>query len=375
MEKTSIQSTSLHTAQADEIVIRQKGTVRLVFVPTIVENQKDPKACVNGYFIYQKKSKKDEWEDIKDINLNSLKTGEGVKLGIKSGELFHLLKHLADLYRIHSEEGLPIGKNTYLKVSDQVLALSSITEEDLTSFLDLNHQAGSDIFIRLVKWLSGLADQDVILKNLEALPQKNLKQLNVLIGLSNLKKSVDTWETFKTNPDEEFWQKELSSNSFILSQLFSYPVMLVHGKAYVGGKTVFNKDGNIVDFLLKNSLTDNAALVEIKTPMTPLLGRLYRNNVYNISDDLSGSIIQVENYAHSLNKEFNSLTSSAENNFQNFSPHKVVIIGNATAELIDDKKRKSFELYRNGLKNVEVVTYDELFGKVQDFIEILENSS
>lgn len=300
MENISIQSTSLYAAQADPIVIRQKGTVRLVFVPTIVKNQRDPKACVNGYFVYQKKSKNDEWEEVKDINLNSLKVGQGVKLGIKSGELFHLLKNLADLYQIHSKEGLPIGNNTYLKVSDQIQDISNLTEDDLVKFLDLNSDKGFDIFKRLVKWLSGLSDQEGALKSLEALAQKDLKKLNVLVGLSNLKKSVDTWETFKTNPVEEFWQKELSSNSF-LSQLFPYPVMLVHGKAYVGGKSVFNKGRNIVDFLLKNSLTDNAALVEIKTPVTPLLGSLYRGNVYNISNELSGSVIQVENYGHSVN--------------------------------------------------------------------------
>lgn len=33
-------------------------------------------------------------------------------------------------------------------------------------------------------------------------------------------------ETFQTNEAEEFWQTELLNNSFLLSQLFAYPVVL-----------------------------------------------------------------------------------------------------------------------------------------------------
>lgn len=76
------------------------------------------------------------------------------------------------------------------------------------------------------------------------------------------------------------------------------------GKAYVGGKSVLNTGGNIVDFLVKNYLTNNAALVEIKTPGTRLLGRLYRSGVYNPSDELSGSLMQVLNYRSSLQRDF-----------------------------------------------------------------------
>jgi hypothetical protein len=43
----------------------------------------------------------------------------------------------------------------------------------------------------------------------------------------------------------------------------------------------------------------------------------------------------------------------------------VVIIGNASEELNTDKKRKSFELFRTNLKNVEIVTFDELFKKAE----------
>lgn len=371
MEEINITSTSRTTAEAEPVVIRLKDTVRLVFIPTIVQNSSEPEACVKGVFVYQKKKKNNEWESIKEINLNALKSAEGVQLEIKSAELLSLLRKLSDLYKIYRTSGLPRGKTKFLKVTSQLEGIAEVTEEELSEYLELNNSAGITLFKKVANWLSKLENSDKILDSLESLDSENLKQLNVIIGLGNLKRSLNTWESFKTNPDEEFWQNELTNNSFILSQIFSFPVMLVQGKAYVGGKNLTNRGGNIVDFLYKNSLTTNAALIEIKTPETQLLGSKYRK-VYSISKELSGSTIQVSNYANSLTIDFNNISKQSNADLNAFKPHCVVIIGNAGKELDNEEKRKSFELYRNNLKDVEIVTYDELFGKVHNFIELLE---
>ena len=353
-------------------MLRLKDTVRLVFIPTVVDNKEEVDACVKGTFVYQKKLKKDEWENIKGINLKSLKPAEGVQLEIKSAELLHLLKKLADLWRIHRREGIPIGKSRYIKLSDQLAELDQISDDDLRDFLKINSSTGIAIFKRLAIWLSRIDDQEQVLVSLESLEADSLKQLNVIVGLGNLRRSLITWEAFQANADEEFWQTELLNNSFLLSQLFAYPVVLVKGKAYVGGKSFENSGGNIVDFLCKNELTNNAVLIEIKTPMTPLIGKKYRGAVYNVSEELTGAVIQVANYSNSLTQHYHSLAAQQPSVFYTFKPHTVVIAGNCTRELDDTDKRKSFELYRGGLKDVEIITYDELFGKVKSFISLLE---
>jgi len=373
MEEIHISSTSRSSAEAEEIVLRLTERVRLVFIPTIVDNQKEPDACVKGVFVYQKKKQKNEWENIKEISLSQLRPAEGVQLELKSAELHHLLKNLADLYRIHRKEGVPKGRSTYVKVTDQISELGRVSEEEFQQYLEINKTTGIEIFRRLAQWLSQIDDRELVLSSLESLELDNLKQLNIIVGLGSLKHSLRTWETFRDNSDEEFWQNELLNNSFILSQIFSYPIVVIKGKAYVGGKSVSNTGGNIVDYLCKNELTDNAVLVEIKTPMTPLVGKQYRAGVYNISEEMSGSVIQVSNYANSLSKHYNGLVSDTPTRFQTFKPHCVVIAGNCQKELDEVDKRKSFELYRNGLKDVEVVTYDELFGKVENFIYLLEH--
>jgi hypothetical protein len=52
------------------------------------------------------------------------------------------------------------------------------------------------------------------------------------------------------------------------------------------------------------------------------------------------------------------------------APRCVVLAGNAAAEFQgDNAKRRSFEMFRANSKDVEVVTYDELFRK----LEVLAN--
>ena len=64
--------------------------------------------------------------------------------------------------------------------------------------------------------------------------------------------SLAIWETNKDNDDEEFWQTTLSQNSFVFSQIFSFPVVVLGGKVYVGGKGIDNRGGNLLDFLCAN---------------------------------------------------------------------------------------------------------------------------
>ena len=91
-----------------------------------------------------------------------------------------------------------------------------------------------------------------------------MQQIRSIVGLSALKSSLEIWNANKDNRDEAFWQRTLEDNSFVLSQVFAHPVVLVSEKAFLGGKKIFNKGGNLVDFLAKNEISKNAVLIEIK---------------------------------------------------------------------------------------------------------------
>lgn len=213
-----------------------------------------------------------------------------------------------------------------------------------------------------------------MVESLERLDISSFQRINSIVGLTALKSSYQIWENNQENSDEEFWQTTLEKYSFVLSQVFAYPVVIVKEKAYVGGKSVENTGGNLVDFLAKNELSKNAILIEIKTPKTPLLGNLYRGNVFSISRELSGAIMQVSNYKHSLQSEYNTISQQSAHEFVSFEPACVVIIGSTKLEMDEPIKVKSFELFRSHLYGVEVITYDELFGKVKLLIDLLEGN-
>jgi hypothetical protein len=247
-----------------------------------------------------------------------------------------------------------------------------IYENILRQFLEISQKAGINVVSRLVDWITNTAKAKDIITILEKLEFNDLQKLNVAIELSSLKNVLSIWRANQENDNEEFWQQTLSQNSFVFAQLFAFPVIIIEDKAYLGGKGISNRGGNIVDFLCANNLTRDTALIEIKTPQTKLLGSQYRGDVYNISSELSGSVIQVANYQRSLLQNYIILANHAEESFEAFNPKSIIIIGNIQNELIEERKKKSFELFRAGLNDVQIVTYDELFGKVEFLIALLQ---
>lgn len=187
----------------------------------------------------------------------------------------------------------------------------------------------------------------------------------------SLKDSIAIWNSSKENESEEFWQDLFERCPAAIAQLFPRSMLQIGKKCYVGGKELNNSGGNLVDFVYASKSTNNVVLVEIKTPKTKLLGKHYRGNAYAISEDISGSIVQVLNYKDSLIKEYYSLSKSEIGSpFSAFSPKCVVIAGTTEADLDNPTKMKSFELFRNEVSGVDLVTYDELFEKIQCVLDI-----
>jgi Shedu protein SduA, C-terminal len=192
----------------------------------------------------------------------------------------------------------------------------------------------------------------------------------VFIGQSarRLVELLGIWDANKENKDEGFWQIKLSEHAYAVSQLFSVPVTFILDKAYVGGMSLDRKDARLLDFMFSGGNANDAILVEIKTPTTKLLAAKYRTNVYPPSAALSGSVVQVNDYCHSLRQNIQNITlpEGVDVELSTFNPpRRVVIIGNYAKELNDPKKKASFELFRASLAGIDVVTFDEFFKKIE----------
>lgn len=193
-------------------------------------------------------------------------------------------------------------------------------------------------------------------------------------AVGKLKGLLQIWSKHKNNDNEKFWQRTLTENSLMLSQIFSFPVVVLNEQAYVGGKSIENTGGRLVDFLLVNHLSQNVVLVEIKTPKTQLLGPEYREGVYRISGELTGAIVQLSGYKDALLKEYNNLVleriHQGKSNLYAFNPKCLVIAGTLSDEVIDHARNRSFELFRSGMRDVEIITYDEMFKRVEILLDL-----
>lgn len=339
-------STSLNSAEISEIILRETATTQLVFKPTLVNNIKNESACVRGFFYFKKKRINDEWESYKKLNLSQLKADEWIKIEIKSEELLNLYQKLKKFYKLYEERGIPTGENYIIP--------------DIDSFSTI---------IPFIKEMSEKGELLTIINKIKSFDVEDIKDLCLVAGIANFKKLLEIWEINKNNNNEEFQQKLFRNNYWCISQLFYTPVIYFREKAYIGGKSIDNTGGKLVDFLYQNKITKNVSLIEIKTPETKLMGSEYRNGIYAISSELSGSINQLLSYKDEIQKNYYSVLR--DGTYQLINPKCILIIGNITGSYVNEDKKSSFEIFRKNLKDVEIATYDELFCKIELFLNLL----
>lgn len=340
------ESTSKTTAKVDQIILRSTSTTRLTFRPTLVDNPHSHEASIHGEFIFQRKNRSANWTDRSDLKLSELKAEEWVKLELHSKELFKLVNELTSLYQLKAEHGIQFGKKTFFPGPKSAV-------------------------------LADLLEKEGELENL--LKTEDLKVMNVfdlILGAAKLTQFLALFDANSSNPDEDFWHGLFRDNSWVLSQLFAYPMVIIDDKAYVGGKDLSNIGGNVVDFAYQNELTEAVALVEIKTPMSKLMAAApYRPpNVYAPTSELAGATVQLLTSKSSLLAETHTLAgNTASGQVEIFNPDCLLLVG-STSDLTGDRLR-SFELYRQGLKDVQVITFDELRRKVENLLTLLQSTS
>lgn len=203
---------------------------------------------------------------------------------------------------------------------------------------------------------------------LQAVESGDLAAFDAVAGIARLQRFLNEWQSNRDNGREEDWQELLTAESWALGQLFGAPFVIVRGKAFVGGKTFENLEGRIADFLYKNRLTGNALVVEIKTPVAALTSAPYRQ-IFPPSTELTGAVTQVLDQKHLLMENYPHLGLDDAGAVP-FNPRAVVVIGDLERQAIEGDKRRSFELFRNELSGVEVVTFDELAAKAEGLLEL-----
>lgn len=219
---------------------------------------------------------------------------------------------------------------------------------------------------------------ELVTKSSEQIFKQNpqaLIKLHQNIELVTLDRLIDRYEQMiEKSVSEAVWQKLFTNNPFILSLAFGFPVMLVQSQAYVGGGRIQGDGEKIADFLVKTKSTNNAAIFEIKTPQTKLVrSRPFREGIHGPSSDLTDAINQIGDQINKLLMNIYSIkVNSKIFDLESYSVQGVLIVGCTPAE---SDEKKSLDLFRANIKNINILTFDELLEKLRQLHSFLSTAN
>ena len=372
-------STSTVTANTSPITLSQTEILRFKFLPTLVDNKKEPNKSVSGKLLYEKKRKNDSHfpsetagSSVK-VSRGAVKVGDWMEFQLNTSETYELYQGLKHLYALYDDIGeIPYGSATYTRVDSSLRQFLSIIQNDPSAARMIGNEENYDLFKTLLRLITQTSSLDSLKKSLAELQDENAQHLAMSLNIVKLQRVATLMADNLDNNSEEFWQTTVfKENQWVLAQIFACPCTIFSDKAYVGGKGVDNSGGNLCDFIYQNRLSQNVALIEIKTPCTEIIGNSYRGT-YSFSHELSGAVNQVLNYRDNLTKYYYTLCHQSASQFEVLSPKCVVIIGKLAS--MNSTQIAAFESFRNSLSGVQILTFDELYQRVIDLIAILSET-
>lgn len=375
-------SRSAMTADATPVVLSSTERFRFRFMPMLVDNQNNPEQSVRGKLLLERKSKNEKYfptdsvAPCEKVTRGSAKNGDWVEIELHSEETYNLFMGLKKLYDLSGcMNGIPFGSARFAQIDSSFSSFLEVIQNDPSAARMIGEPQNFELIKILLQLITQTSSHESLKNSLSSLANENLQALTTSASLEGLKRVEALMRENLDNGKEEFWQQKVfNENQWVLAQIFSCPCTIYAQKAFVGGKSLDNKGGNVCDFIYRNKMTQNVALIEIKTPCTEIVGKPYRET-YSMSLDMSGAVNQVLNYRDELQKNFSTLTRDLEeaDTVRAFSPKCVVVIGKIST--LNAKQQKAFELYRSSFNNLTIIIFDELHQKICDLMSVFKEDS
>jgi hypothetical protein len=191
-------------------------------------------------------------------------------------------------------------------------------------------------------------------------------KLTAGIELKVLKEiASDLEKRIKSDKSESTWQDYLKTNILHIQQGYI---------AFVEKANIGVVGTKFPDFLLVTH-DEYLDILEIKTPVSSLLTEDKSRGNYFWTPELSKAISQTENYIHQVYSLGDKIRSEIKDKYgielRVVRPRGVILAGNTEQFLKNKKMSDDFRLLSQGLKNITIVTYDELLVRLQNYISVL----
>lgn len=208
------------------------------------------------------------------------------------------------------------------------------------------------------------------------------RQLTVFEDLLHREEALEKYQSeydIRVDQPEKVWQHFFRKNEWMFGFGLDYRFLgLLQSEAHVGSEDVAGRDGAIADFLM--GATNFTVLVEMKTPQMKLFQKKpNRAGSWQLSSDLIGAVSQIleQKASWQIKAEVGAASNFDDSGNlitqRTVDPECILIVGSNRAFAETDKERaiklRTFELFRRDSRNVEIVTYDELFERAKFLVE------
>jgi hypothetical protein len=200
----------------------------------------------------------------------------------------------------------------------------------------------------------------------EAMSSVILKASTQIESLKEL--AADLLKEMGTAHAESWWQSYIQSKILLIQQGY---IRSIEKMNIAIGETKFP------DFSLVTH--DNYLdILEIKKPDTPIMKHDASRDNYYWDVEISRAVIQLENYLDAVSRhaaEVRGYILDKYNlNLKVIRPRGIILAGDAR-NFPTQKQKDDLRLMSQGLKNITLVTYDELHNRLSNYITVLEQYS
>jgi hypothetical protein len=379
MTDYNIEQVTSNFYKISDIELESSGTFRKIFRGGLIgQNPKDPKAKVTGYLITQRKSPKQGWEDISSLKLSNLRSGEGIKYQLSSTVLKKLVQEIYNLYKVSKQDLKWFKTDLSVVPESEMIRVDTKRKSIIKLLIDQNYS--NEILAEIINSKPALATKFANSRIIET-RRRNVITFGKIQQPTNLQLYKKLIMKNPRTKDETALQHFFANNIWIFGLGLDYKFKGILQKEFSASNTEADGTNEVIsDFLLGDKKF--TTFVEIKKPDTDLFGaEKNRSNCWRLSNELIDSVSQIleQKASGQIKIESNQLhDDSGKIIIQKAYDSKVVLIIGSWNQLnkCTDKekqiKEKTFELFRQNLKNIEIVTYDELLDRAKQIAEVAE---
>lgn len=255
----------------------------------------------------------------------------------------------------------------------------SITDEDLNKLILTKSQAYW-IYQDNLELFKEISEQNITSEDVKNLVYRK-SQLDIFEKLIYDPQFFDGEKNrLHLHSDESLWQNFFERNSWIfgygLQFILNVPLQDKKLEQVVEGFDIVTR-GKRVDALLKSrGIISSLCFAEIKTHKTALIANEYRPAVFPPSTELAGGISQIQKTVQSslenLKTKISPTNSTGDPTGEElflYKPKSFLLIGTLdqfkSEHGINKEKFSSFEIFRKSVKDIEIITFDELLERAR----------